>query len=268
MVHDDSIKQAFQKIKHDIYSLYSEISSLKRDLAAMNQEMAKISQILSQLSDITENLSKNQEKQYQNQEKAERTAEKQVPTNQQINPTNLEYNQTVPTHLPAYFPYSAKEKQAFSTGNEGVPTNRQTDQQTDNTSLKSQFLSQIQQNQLKTTKIPLKNPIEDAARALDSLDSLKKEIRLKFKQLTDQEILIFSTLYQMEEENQSGIDYKTLALKLNLTESSIRDYIGRLLQKGIPVEKQRINNKKILLSVSQSLKRVASLQTILQLRDL
>ena len=119
----------------------------------------------------------------------------------------------------------------------------------------------------KSLNEPAKNSIEDAANILDSLDSLKKEIRLKFKQLTDQEILIFSTHHQLEEEG-NPVNYKILAEKLNLTESSIRDYIGRLLKKGIPVEKKKVNNKQINLSISQSLKKIASLSTILQLRDI
>ena len=111
------------------------------------------------------------------------------------------------------------------------------------------------------------NPINDAAKILDSFDSIKKEIRLKFKRLTSQEMLVFSTLYQMEEDS-GQVDYKALAKTLKLTESSVRDYIGRLIKKGIPVEKKRINNKTILLSVSTNLKKITSLSTILQLRDL
>ena len=69
-------------------------------------------------------------------------------------------------------------------------------------------------------------------------------IRLKFKRLTEQELLVFSKLYQLDEE-MGHSDYKTLSQKLNLTESSIRDYIGRLIKKGIPVVKNKINNKNI-----------------------
>ena len=141
----------------------------------------------------------------------------------------------------------------FSTGNEGVPTDRQTDKQTDKFTQKTPIFEQ--------------NSIENAAKILDSLDALKKEIRLKFKMLTDQEVLVFSTLYQLEEA-QGHVDYRALSIKLGLTESSIRDYIGRLIRKGIPVDKKRINNKQILLSISPNLKKIASLATILQLRDL
>ena len=49
-------------------------------------------------------------------------------------------------------------------------------------------------------------------------------------------------------EEADFVDYKTLSKRLNLTESSIRDYVGKLIKKGIPVEKTKINNKMIQLS--------------------
>jgi len=79
--------------------------------------------------------------------------------------------------------------------------------------------------------------------------------------------LVFSTIYQLEEEAVL-IDYKSLSKKLNLTESSIRDYVGRLIKKGIPVEKTKINNKMIRLSISEKLKKIAPLPVIFQLREL
>ena len=137
----------------------------------------------------------------------------------------------------------------ISIGNEGVSTDRQTDRQTD-----------------KKAEIAT-NSIEEAAKILESLDNLKKEIRLKFKRLTNQEILVFSMIYQLEEEiGQSN--YKILSQRLHLTESSIRDYVGRLIKKGIPVDKIKINNKSIQLKISDNLKKIATLSTILQLRDL
>ncbi|MDP3992484.1 MAG: HTH domain-containing protein [Candidatus Pacearchaeota archaeon] len=247
---EEQIKEAFQKVRRDMDFMNSEFQSLKEELKATRNEMIKICEIIEKLSLDTE---KNEPKDHKEPIPYPRT----YPALRQI-------NQAFPAHNPTHLALFSKGNQSFSTGNEGVPTDRQTNQQTDNTS----------QNPLKRPLLPLflkkepfKSPIEDAARILDSLDSLKKEIRLKFKQLTDQEILVFSTLYQLEEE-QGQVDYKALAQKLNLTESSIRDYIGRLLKKGIPVEKNKINNKQIQLSISQSLKKVASLSTILQLRDI
>ena len=239
------VREAFQKAKHDIYSLYSEINAMKRSITEIRHEIAGISGILLQ---ITQHMSKNREKQ---------------PVQ---NPANRQIKQTFQAQNPAHFPLSDLKNngnKVFSTGNEGVPADRQTNQQTDNTPQK-QFLQ--------PPKAPITHAMpvasmSNAAQILDSLDDLRKEIRLKFKQFTDQEILVFSALYQLEEEH-GPVDYKALAEKLGLTESSIRDYIARLLKKGIPIDKTKINNKQIRLSIPQSLKKIASLSTILQLRDI
>jgi len=163
--------------------------------------------------------------------------------------THRHITQTSSTHPSTHklpLETSNTQNMLISTGNQGVSTDRQTDRQTD------------QHTQ---------NSIENASEILNSLDNIKKEIRLKFKRLTEQEWLIFSTIYQLEEEQES-VDYRTVSQRLNLTESSIRDYVGRLIKKGIPVDKKKINNKSIQLSISSSLRKIAPLHTILQLRGL
>ena len=225
----DPIKDAFQKVKTNMNFLFQELDNLKQDLDETKQEIFKIGDILSQITD------------------------KITSTQQPIKPTT-----STPTSTHDYALEPLKPQNIpISTGNQGVPTDRQTDRQQGNR----------HENQAKIQEIKAPDSIDAAAEILDSLDSIKKEIRLKFKRLTDQEILVFSTLYQIDEE-MGPVDYKTLAKKLNLTESSIRDYVGRLIKKGIPVDKKRINNKTIQLSISQNLKKVASLPTILQLRDI
>ena len=134
----------------------------------------------------------------------------------------------------------------ISIGNQGVQTNRQTDKQTNRQT---------------------ENTLDNAFEILDKLDSLKKEIRLKFKRLTNQEMRVFSAIYQLEEEKGHS-DYKTLSKKLNLSESSIRDYIRRLLVKEIPLDKIKVNNKEVKINISQSLRKMASLNTIIKLRSL
>jgi predicted transcriptional regulator len=102
---------------------------------------------------------------------------------------------------------------------------------------------------------------------LSQLDDLKKAIRQQFKVLTNQEMLVFSTLYQLEEQGFT-VDYSLISQKLSLSESSIRDYILRIIKKGIPIQKTKENNKKVFLSISSDLKNIASLSTIIQLREL
>ena len=175
----------------------------------------------------------------------------------------LENSSTHPTHSSTHPTHSSTHNLGFkglkpnnlsiSNGNQGASTDRQTDRQTDR-----HIKNQQENNQ---------NSFDDALKMLDSLDDVKKEIRLKFKRLTEQEFLVFSTVYQLEEE-LSNVNYNLLSKKLNLTESSIRDYVGRLIKKGIPIEKNKINNKNIQLKISQNLRKNAPLSAILQLRGL
>ena len=136
----------------------------------------------------------------------------------------------------------------ISIGNEGVQTNTQTHKQTHR---------QTQNQDFKQVKD-----------ILESLDTIKQEIRLKFKKLTPQEMVIFSTLYTLEEQNYDTITYKTLATHSKLSESSIRDYVNKLITKGVPIEKTRQNNKTIILNISKDLKNITTLATIRNLRAL
>ena len=70
------------------------------------------------------------------------------------------------------------------------------------------------------------------------------------------------------EETGFEVDYKSVSQRLNLTESSIRDYVGKLIKKGISIDKSKVNNKQVLLSIPPSLKKITPLSTILKLRDL
>ena len=240
----DLVKEAFSKVKEDIDLINKELFDLKEGFLEIRQRIVDLSGII---EDLNTKINKKEEAPSQ-------TDKVLIPTYREKTPTNRQF-----------FRPLKPQNRVFSTGNQGVPTDRQTDQQTDRHMDKSSY------NQEKTLLLKQRGlqraSIEDAMDLLNSLDSLKKEIRLKFKKLTDQEILVFSTLYQLEEETGFA-DYKSLSKKLKLSESSIRDYIGKIIQKGIPIEKKRVNNKNIQLKISQNLKKIASLPTILQLREL
>ena len=214
----DYIKEAFNRVKQEVDFLKYKLNDLENELKENRRLMIVICESVQELI--------NQKDQ----------------AHQQINPI---YQENIPTDNNTFKPLNTKNL-GISTGNEGVPADRQTDRQTDRQA---------------------KNTIENAAEILKSLDNIKKEIHKKFKKLTEQEWLVFSTVYQFDEEIGYS-DYKILAEKLKLTESSIRDYISRLIKKGIPLDKIKLNNKNIRLNISQSLKQIASLSTIIALRDL
>jgi len=177
------------------------------------------------------------------------------------------HNQKVPAEIKGssthHYPFKPLKYQdlGISTGNQGASTDRQTDRQTDQ---QTQNTFKFKENQEKSQE---KNTIDSAAEIIESLDKIKRQIRLKFKQLTDQEMLVFSTIYQFDEEKGHS-SYKLLSEKLKLTESSIRDYVGRLIKKGIPINKIKQNNKEVQLEISHNLKKLTSLGTILKLREL
>jgi hypothetical protein len=249
----DQIKEAFVKVKQDISLLQEEVSSIRKDILVLKELMENLIFISSQTL-----LEREEEKKKISEEDPTQTIEM---------PTRSEF---IPTEKEVFKPLKDQNKH-ISIGNEGVPTDRQTNQQTN----QQTDFSSISVNNLREDKIiqeELKNPnqkdsFKEAVGILESLDNIKKELRLKFKRLTDQELIVFSNLYQIEEE-RGYADYKILSTKLSLTESSIRDYIGKLIKKGIPVDKIKINNKTIQLKISPNLKKIASLQTILLLRDI
>src|SRR3989344_5534132 len=210
----DPIKEAFQRAKQDIQSLKSEIHELKTAL-----EELKISLQTDKPTDRhTISL--------QNQEKSQQTDIK-TPTIQHINPTQ---NLNEPLKQPLYSLKSPNT--TISTGNEGVPTDRQT----------------------------------DVAGILTTLNIYKNELAQKIRALTQQEFLVYTTIVQLEEEG-CIVDYPLIATKLKLTESSIRDYTLKLLKKGVPLIKTKENNKKIYLSIPSDIKRIITLQNLMLLRE-
>ncbi|MBT4165847.1 hypothetical protein HOE04_02300 [archaeon] len=238
-MNEEQIKLSFSKVKDDITNLYDEIIHLKLELNEIK---------------ITLNSLNNQLISHKNPNLIKNPYTTDNSTNNHLNQTlsvNKTDNQTVPQEIEG-LKYSNLNS---STGNEGVSTDRQTDNKTDR----------------QTQKIPeksIESNIQEASDILDSLDRLKKEIRLKFKRVTTQEMAVFSTIYQLEEQEPSKTTYKQIAINLHLSESSIRDYVQRMINKGIPIKKQKINNRRIILSVSKELKKIATLSTIIQLRGL
>ncbi|MEM4259206.1 MAG: hypothetical protein QXS38_00365 [Candidatus Pacearchaeota archaeon] len=235
----DPLKEAFSRIKQDI-------SSLQEQIITLNQQIEEIKRTLLALNST--------------QKSFQQTNSQIIPTIQQIPTDNLPLEDLKSQNI------------SISTGNRGVPTNRQSDsqtlQQTDNAidflSFHKEEMPENLQNSSKTDAI---SQIQRVSEVLDSLDSIKKEIRSNFKQLTGQEIAVFSAIYTLEEQG-FVVDYSLVSQKLGLSESSIRDYTHKLIKKGIPVIKTKENNKKITLSISPELKKIASLQTILALRRL
>jgi len=208
---------------------------VRQDIEYLYQEISEIKSLLSEL----------------------RSQQSNKPTNQQYFPTDKTNSPTLQQ------PYNGliTSKTSFSTGSDGVPTNNQTNQQT----IQHPFIS-TETGTISSVNDRISN-LKRVSEILGTLDDLKKEVRLKFKKLTEQEMLVFGTIYQLEEQG-FVVDYNIIAQKTGLTEISIRDYVRKIINKGIPLNKLKESNKKVILSIPEDLKRIASLATISQLRSL
>ena len=152
-----------------------------------------------------------------------------------------------------------------STGNKGVPTDsQQTDSQqtvgqqiTDNQTADKQQMQQI-------GKIEVITP---DTQNVGLISDLKKDLVRKFMALTTKEFLIFTDVYIIGEK-QGAASYRDIAREAGLTESSIRDYIARLINKGIPIIKRKVNNKNIILNISPDLKSLFTLDSLINLREI
>jgi len=175
--------------------------------------------------------------------------------------TDRHKTQTVPQEIGGF----SSPNLAVSTGNEGVQTDRQTIRQTDRHGQK--FAQTSSETSQQTSQQDPITQAEKVSEVLNSLNTLKRDLRSQFKKLTPQEMFVFSTIYQLTEQGLE-VDYSLVAEKTHLTQSSIRDYIQKIIQKNIPLIKSKDNNKRIILSIPSDFKSMASLQTILSLRDL
>ncbi|MEM4605482.1 MAG: hypothetical protein QW103_00380 [Candidatus Pacearchaeota archaeon] len=235
----DPIKEAFNKVKEEIFLLKEEISKLNQKFNFLNSKLEELQFSNKNAADLTNT--------------ADETAHF--------------------TALPNEIKGLKIRNLDFSTGNKGVPTDkptdRQTNQQTDTFRFQNSFpLNKPSLNQTQITKNNSIDELKKAQDLLDSLDNIKKEIRLKFKSLTNREMMLFSTIYSLEEQGVEEINYRLLAQHLNLTESSIRDYTNKLISKNLPLIKIKHNNKQIFLKIPEDFKKIVSLSTLHKLREL
>ena len=230
----------------------------KEDVRFLKNELRNVSFILQNLSDEIETIRYNQSQITQFLNEIKKTSSKSIADTLSTDNSKISTDQqTISTHLSIStdnlaFKGLKGQKEHSSTGNEGVSTDRQTDRQTD-----------------KTPIFPLKESVERAAEIIDSLGHLRGEIQSKFRQLTPQEFLVFSTIYQLDQRQSPNnyVDYPLLDQKLGITESSIRDHVRRVIGKGVPIEKIKLKNKKITLSIPPNFKKLAPLNTLIDLRE-
>jgi len=218
---EDPIKESFKRVKEDIQNLRDLVLTLSKEINSLKQI----------------NISANNQATNQTDKPTDRQTDKQN------NTTECDFSQTIhqnkTENTTDNYPLEAVRSKNIdiSTGNDGVTTNRQTDRQTDtstgNKGVQDEKFAQVAENgqnkisskskeylelSSKKGKMDSIDYLDEVAEVLNSLDSIKKDLRTTFKKLTGQEMVVFSTIYQLEEQGFT-IDYNLVARKLSLTES-------------------------------------------------
>ena len=221
------VKQAFDKVKQDINILSEELLFLHKDIDMMKQQIHDLFLLVKKPNSPT----------------GASTLRQQMLDR----PSPQENNSSKYEGIKPYF--------NSSTGNRGVSTLRQqtVNRQTDNKiGISDRF----------DTFFGIKKTDEKSSDISSFVKGLKKELKSRFKRLTKQEFYIFSLLYTLTEEKPNSVTYKDIALKAGISESSVRDYVSRLINKKIPIIKRRINNKSIILEIPRELKHLETLDSL------
>lgn len=144
-----------------------------------------------------------------------------------------------------------KDNSAFfnvSIGNKGVVDDRR--------------LSMVNSRRLST----MINDQQQATTTEEEVKNLNQTLTFRFKNLTDREFSVFLAIYELEQELGGDVTYVDLANRLNLTESSVKTHVNRILSKQIPIQKERFFNRKSSLSIKKGFKDPKVLSELIKLR--
>jgi len=99
---------------------------------------------------------------------------------------------------------------------------------------------------------------------INNKNKMEKALKKAFSRLTKQEFLIFLTIYQLEEDIKD-VTHSLLSQKLDLTEGCIRSYVSSIIMKGLPLTRQKVNNKLTTLHIDNSFRQLNLKQTLTNL---
>ncbi len=274
MTFEERVKSSFDRVRDEMNLFFSEISSIKNEIKAVSSELSELKQSINPSNnEVTKLREELNELRYEIM--AKRALETKDPSVNSVNPNEIP---------------------EISTGNRGVSTLRHFDTQTDNTppfpldgkpsidqettthsstqtsthlrhipeKLRHFDTSEPKSDTSTDNSTDKKTQISDLA---ELMESLKSDLKRKFEALTKQEFYIFSVLFTVD-KTQSQVTYQDLAARTGLTSSSIRDYVQRIIQKGIPLVKERLNNKTTVLKIPPELRNLATLDNLMRIRGL
>ena len=214
----DSVKNSFSKVKDDICRLDDELR-LQREVLSKQNDILRL--LNNKLSSIIEKIDE---------------IEKKMPKIESENMSNQSIDQLI-NHLITYQSLNHEEA-----SNEPIKAKKDVSIRNDGV---NQSFNQIINHQSD------KNEVLEAQDL--NFQALKTNIDSTFRALSKQELKVFLTVYQLEDEGKIA-NYTNIAQNLGLSEHCIRSHISFLMKKNAPLVKQKLNNKRNLLSIRKDFK--------------
>ncbi len=130
-------------------------------------------------------------------------------------------------------------------------------------------LSNELRSKISTISIGNRRVDDDDQRSMtmnDNAKQLRFLLENKFRSLTDREFSVFMAIYQLEEE-QGTVTYQDMANKLNISGSNLRNHVLSLINKGIPVGKERLFNGKTTFFIKKELRNLNIVADLIEYRQ-
>ena len=118
----------------------------------------------------------------------------------------------------------------------------------------------IRQKDLTTTKEDV-----SAIEVVNLMHDFKESLIKKFKAITEQEFFVFNIIYSLEEQ-LGAVSYRNISEKAGISESAVRDHVRGLIKKGIPLNKEKSNNKINFFKIPSELRAIVSLDILMKMR--
>lgn len=231
---DTAVKEAFKRVKEHMAALEKEVRANREFIIAQNKQILVLEGKIKELQE--------QKKEENTDFKEELSSKKKVNEFLTIK-EDLEEN------------YSSKE--------EIYPAGVQAAQET-----KGSLATP--RRRLDTLATLFRHPGTDSDSHFDTKDieEIKQNLNKVFQTLTNREFKVFMTVYSLEEQHNSPTTYAELAHNLDLSTSSIRDYISELMRKGAPIKKEKSRNGIAYVSVLPEFKSLNLISKLIAFRNM
>lgn len=233
LTNDEAIKDSFKRVKEHMQALEKELRADREFIIVQNQRLEYLEKSFKDLNN----------KPIKEMKKEEKITFEDSSVN--ISSTKSDLEDNLPSEEPII--YSKVESPVERKGYLATPLRHHAN-----------------------TSTPFRHSGTDSGTSFDRLDieEIKSKLNKVFFSLTNREFKVFMAVYSLEEESKSPVTYQELAKSLDLSSSSIRDYISELIRKGAPIKKEKTRNGLVYVSVLKEFKDLNLISKLIAFRNM